>query len=83
MPDLAERINLEVIEFTDYVQPNLALAEGDLDANYFQHIPYLENSCKDHRLDLTYTAKVHIEPWAGALFDKIQRRAMRLSRVPA
>ncbi|NMB24730.1 MAG: methionine ABC transporter substrate-binding protein, partial [Firmicutes bacterium] len=38
----AEGIELNVIEFTDYVQPNLALAEGELDANYFQHIPYLE-----------------------------------------
>ncbi|NLY52356.1 MAG: ABC transporter substrate-binding protein [Firmicutes bacterium] len=72
-PDLAEvGINLEVIEFTDYVQPNLALAEGDLDANYFQHIPYLENFSKDHRLDLTYTAKVHIEPM-GAYSDKLQK----------
>ncbi len=72
-PDLAEvGINLEVIEFTDYVQPNLALAEGDLDANYFQHIPYLENFSKDHRLDLTYIAKVHIEPM-GAYSDKLQK----------
>jgi D-methionine transport system substrate-binding protein len=71
--DLSEvGINLEVIEFTDYVQPNLALAEGDLDANYFQHIPYLENFSKDHRLDLTYTAKVHIEPM-GAYSDKLQK----------
>ncbi|MGN2337401.1 MetQ/NlpA family ABC transporter substrate-binding protein [Clostridium cagae] len=36
-----EGYKLEIIEFTDYVQPNIALAEGDLDANYFQHIPYL------------------------------------------
>ena len=54
------------------MQPNLALAEGDLDANYFQHIPYLENFSKDHRLDLTYTAKVHIEPM-GAYSDKLQK----------
>ena len=38
----AEGIELKIIEFQDYVQPNLALAEGDLDANFFQHIPYLE-----------------------------------------
>lgn len=65
-PDLAEEgIDLKVIEFTDYVQPNLALAEGELDANYFQHIPYLETFSQDHRLDLTYITKVHIEPMGG------------------
>jgi len=57
-----EGINLEVIEFTDYVQPNIQLAEKELDANYFQHIPYLEDFSKEHNLDLTYTTKVHIEP---------------------
>nr|WP_304173729.1 MetQ/NlpA family ABC transporter substrate-binding protein [Limnochorda pilosa] len=62
-PQLAvEGIQLEIVEFTDYVQPNLALAAGDLDANYFQHIPYLEQFSQDHRLDLTYIAAVHIEP---------------------
>jgi D-methionine transport system substrate-binding protein len=62
-PQLAkEGIDLQVIEFQDYVQPNLALAEGELDANFFQHIPYLNEFSKDHKLDLTYIAKVHIEP---------------------
>jgi len=55
-------IKLDIVEFQDYVQPNLALDAGELDANYFQHIPYLEAFCKDHRLKLTYIAKVHIEP---------------------
>ena len=42
-PLLAEKgITLEIKEFTDYVQPNLALNTGDLDANYFQHQPYLD-----------------------------------------
>lgn len=58
----AEGIQLQIIEFTDYVQPNLALAAGDLDANYFQHIPYLEQFSQDHGLDLTYITAVHIEP---------------------
>ncbi|WP_068140687.1 MetQ/NlpA family ABC transporter substrate-binding protein [Limnochorda pilosa] len=58
----AEGIDLRIVEFTDYVQPNLALDAGDLDANYFQHIPYLEQFSKDHGLDLTYIAAVHIEP---------------------
>lgn len=55
-------IKLEIVEFQDYVQPNLALDAGELDANYFQHIPYLETFSKDHNLKLTYLAKVHIEP---------------------
>lgn len=53
---------LEVVEFDDYVLPNTSLADGDLDANYFQHIPYLEEMNKENDLKLTYTAKVHIEP---------------------
>jgi D-methionine transport system substrate-binding protein len=57
-----EGINLEIVEFTDYNQPNLRLADKDLDANYFQHIPYFEDFSQNHNLDLTYTAKVHIEP---------------------
>lgn len=59
-----EGVDLQVIEFTDYVQPNLALDSGDLDANYFQHIPYLEQFSADHRLKLTFSAKVHVEPMA-------------------
>ena len=54
--------SLEVVEFDDYVLPNTSLAEGDLDANYFQHIPYLEQMNSEKDLKLTYTAKVHIEP---------------------
>lgn len=53
---------LEIVQFDDYVLPNTSLAEGDLDANYFQHIPYLEEMNKEKDLSLTYTAKVHIEP---------------------
>ncbi len=69
-----EGIELQIIEFQDYVQPNLALAEGELDANFFQHIPYLEQFAKDHRLALTYIAKVHIEPM-GAYSKKIKSLA--------
>lgn len=62
-PQLAkEGITLQIIQFQDYVQPNLALAEGQLDANYFQHIPYLNQFSKERKLDLTYIAKIHIEP---------------------
>ena len=54
--------DLVIKEFTDYVQPNMALAEGSLDANFFQHIPYLDNMNKEKKLDLAWIAKVHIEP---------------------
>ncbi|MBW6408654.1 MetQ/NlpA family ABC transporter substrate-binding protein [Clostridium weizhouense] len=57
-----EGYKVEIIEFTDYVQPNTALAEGDLDANYYQHIPYLDEQNKSKGLNLTYTAQIHLEP---------------------
>lgn len=66
-----EGILLEVIEFTDYVTPNLALNDGDIDANYFQHIPYLEEFSEDRGLDVTYIARVHIEPM-GAYSKKVE-----------
>jgi len=65
-----EGIQLEIVEFTDYIQPNLKLADGELDANYFQHIPYLENFSSEHNLALTYIAKVHIEPM-GIYSEKV------------
>lgn len=58
----AKGVELEIIEFTDYVTPNKALANGDLDANYFQHVPYLEDFKQKNNLDLTYTVAVHFEP---------------------
>ncbi|MEN1969760.1 MetQ/NlpA family ABC transporter substrate-binding protein [Lentibacillus sp. N15] len=62
-PILKEKgINLKIEEYQDYVLPNDALADGDLDANYFQHIPYLENAIKDTGYDLDYIDGIHIEP---------------------
>lgn len=55
---------VELKEFNDYVQPNLALDKGDLDANFFQHIPYLNSMKKEKNLDIVETVKVHIEPMA-------------------
>ena len=69
-----EGYNLEIKEFTDYVQPNMALAEKSLDANFFQHIPYLENMNKEKNLKLTWVAKVHIEP-LGLYSKKIKTLA--------
>lgn len=62
-PILAEQgITLEIKIFNDYVQPNLALDRGEIDANFFQHQPYLETFCRDHNLQLVALGKVHIEP---------------------
>ncbi|MCL1986314.1 MAG: MetQ/NlpA family ABC transporter substrate-binding protein [Betaproteobacteria bacterium] len=57
-----EGYTLEIKEFTDYVQPNLALAGKSLDANFFQHVPYLDNMNKEKQLNLAWVAKIHIEP---------------------
>ena len=53
---------LEIVEYTDYVQPNVALSEGDLDANYFQHQPYLNDYNAENGTDLVGVAKIHFEP---------------------
>lgn len=55
-------VELQVIEFTDYVKPNLSLADKELDANFFQHQPYLDKMVKDRNLPLVSLAKIHIEP---------------------
>lgn len=55
-------IKLEIVEFTDYVLPNEACQSGDIDANYFQHVPYLENYNKEKQADLVSLGKVHYEP---------------------
>ena len=62
-PLLEEKgINLEVEVFTDYVMPNKALADGSIDANYFQHIPYFEGQVKDNGYDFANAGGIHIEP---------------------
>lgn len=66
-----EGLDVEVKVFDDYVQPNLALDQGDIDANYFQHIPYLENFAKERGLNLENLGSVHIEPM-GLYSDKIK-----------
>lgn len=57
-----ENITLDIVEFQDYVQPNTALADKELDANFFQHKPYLDNFIKERKLDLISVANVHVEP---------------------
>ena len=53
---------LEVVEFTDYVLPNTATEDGEIDANYFQHVPYLDDFNKQQGTHLVSVAGVHIEP---------------------
>ncbi|WP_106627529.1 MetQ/NlpA family ABC transporter substrate-binding protein [Selenomonas massiliensis] len=63
-PELAkEGIKLEIVEFNDYVQPNLATNDKEIDANFFQHEPYLKNFVTEHpELKLANVLGVHVEP---------------------
>lgn len=56
-------IELDIIEYSDYVQPNVALESKDLDANYFQHGPYLEDFVKEKKAKLASLGPVHYEPF--------------------
>lgn len=67
----SEGVDLKVVEFTDYVTPNLALAEEELDANFFQHFPYLEKFSNERGLNLVSAGKVHVEP-LGVFSQKIK-----------
>jgi D-methionine transport system substrate-binding protein len=58
----AQGITLKVVEFTDYVQPNVAVLAGDLDANFFQHIPYLDSN-EEWKSKLVSAFGVHVEPF--------------------
>ena len=61
---LAEEVyTLEVVEYNDYVLPNTALEDGDLDANYFQHITYLNDFNEENGTHLTDVASIHFEPF--------------------
>ena len=68
-----EGITLEIVEFNDYVQPNLAVNDKELDANYFQHEPYLKNFMEEHKdVKLVNVAGIHIEPM-GIYSKKIKK----------
>src|SRR5690606_11264200 len=61
-PTLAEQgVELDIKVFTDYVQPNLQVAEGRLDSNFFQHKPYLDEFNKGRGTDLVFDADVRVE----------------------
>lgn len=60
---LAEKnITLEIKEFTDYVQPNNVVESGEIDANYFQHIPYLDDFNKENGTHIVSVSAIHVEP---------------------
>ena len=73
-PILAKQnIDLKVIEFSDYIQPNMALGDKELDANFFQHEPYLLNFIDEHKnLKLKNAGGVHVEPM-GVYSKKIKK----------
>ena len=60
----AQGITREIKEFTDYVTPNDAVEYGEIDANYFQHIPYLESFNTEHGYHLVNAGGIHVEPIA-------------------
>lgn len=69
----AEGITLEIVEYSDYIQPNLNLNDKELDANFFQHTPYLDNFVKEHpEVKIVNAGGVHIEPM-GIYSKKIQK----------
>ncbi|PIT52111.1 methionine ABC transporter substrate-binding protein [Snodgrassella alvi] len=66
-----EGIDLQIIQMTDYVRPNIALAEKDIDANFTQHKPYLDDFVQKHKMQLTPVVNIHVEPM-GVYSKKIK-----------
>ncbi|SHH91864.1 MetQ/NlpA family ABC transporter substrate-binding protein [Pollutimonas bauzanensis] len=66
-----EGVELDIKVFTDYVQPNQQVADGHIDANFFQHQPYLDSFNKEHKTSLVGVGLVHVEPF-GAYSQKIK-----------
>jgi len=66
----AAGLKLDIEQYNDYVQPNKALADGDLDGNYFQHLPYLQSQEQEFGYDFYAFPGVHIEP-LGAYSKKV------------
>ncbi len=58
----AKDITLDIREFTDYVQPNKVVDSGEIDANYFQHVPYLDDFNKENGTHVVSVAPIHVEP---------------------
>lgn len=61
---LAEQgVTLEIVEYTDYVQPCMVTESGEVDANYFAHLPYIENFNEENKTHLVSVAAIHYEPY--------------------
>lgn len=58
-------LDIEIVEYSDYVLPNKNLAEGNLDANYFQHVPYFNAEVEANGYDFQHGEGIHIEPYAA------------------
>ena len=58
----AKGYKLEIVEYNDYVLPNTAVQNGELDANFFQHKPYLDNFNANNNTDIVAVANIHFEP---------------------
>ncbi len=59
----AKGIKLDILEFNDYVQPNNVVESGEVDANYFQHVPYLEDFNAENGTHIVSVAGIHVEPF--------------------
>src|SRR5699024_10695822 len=57
-------LDIEVVEFDDFQLPNRQMDEGTLDANYFQHVPFLDQQIEDHGYEISHGDPIHIEPYA-------------------
>lgn len=67
-------LTIEIVEFNDYIQPNVALSQGDIDVNSFQHKPYLDNIVKDRNYDIVSLANTVIFPM-GIYSSKLKKVA--------
>ena len=59
-----EGIDLKIVVFNDYVQPNMGLKDKSLDANFFQHVPYMNDFGKKNGFEMSAVGNIHIEPMA-------------------
>jgi len=78
-------IELDILVFNDYVQPNLVVESGDFDANYFQHGPYLNNFNDEHKTNLVSAGSIHYEPlgiYPGASDDLQNIKEKAVISVP-
>ncbi|WP_251444030.1 MetQ/NlpA family ABC transporter substrate-binding protein [Veillonella intestinalis] len=73
-----EGVELKIIEFSDYIKPNLALNDKELDANFYQHIPYMKKFEEEHNMKFASAGAVHIEPM-GLYSNKIKDKDLQKS----